>query len=98
MPWRIIEMGGRLKGSCKPQCPQPSLALGPSWTQTFGDWPDRYHPLLHVLTTDGCFYGDGMYRVAPRFNVKDLEKLFRHSVLYILLRKGKSTREFIGMI
>jgi hypothetical protein len=67
-------------------------------TQTFGDWPERYHPHLHVLATDGAFYGHGMFRVAPRFNLKDLENLFRHSVLSMLLRKGKITREFICMM
>jgi len=38
-----------------------------------------------VLVSDGCFY-------------KDLENLFRHSVLSMLLRKGKITREFIRMM
>lgn len=39
-----------------------------------------FNPHLHVLITDGCFYGDGMFKVAPRFHTKTLEKIFRHKV------------------
>jgi hypothetical protein len=67
-------------------------------TQTFGQWPDRYHPHLHVVATDGAFYGQGMFQVAHRFQLKDLEALFRHRVLSMLPRKGKITREFIRMM
>jgi hypothetical protein len=44
------------------------------------------------------FTGKGRFRVAPGFNLEDLEKLFRHSVLSMLLRKGKITREFVRMM
>jgi len=44
---------------------------------SFGDFLGR-HPHLHVLCTDGCFYGSGMFRVAPLFELKHLEELFRH--------------------
>jgi hypothetical protein len=64
-------------------------------TQTFGDLPDRYHPHLHVLATDGCFSGERLFRVAPRFNLKQLEKIFRYRVLKMLLDKGRITEEFI---
>jgi len=67
-------------------------------TQTFGDYPDRFHPHLHVLAPDGAFYGEGLFRVAPQFQLKDLEKLFRFKVLAMLLRKKKITREFIRML
>jgi hypothetical protein len=64
-------------------------------TQTFGDLSHRYHPHLHVLATAGCFYGGGLFRLAPRFNLKELEKLFRYRVLKMLLRKGRITEEFL---
>ena len=47
--------------------------------QSFGDFL-QFHPHLHVLCSDGCFYGEGMFRVAPRFETKQLEEVFRHKV------------------
>jgi len=35
-------------------------------TQLFGDFLG-FNPHLHVLGTGGCFYGEGMFRVAPQF-------------------------------
>jgi hypothetical protein len=42
---------------------------------SFGDFLG-WHPHLHVLCTDGCFCGNGMFRVAPRFELKHLEEIF----------------------
>ncbi|TET88422.1 MAG: hypothetical protein E3J46_05020 [Desulfobacteraceae bacterium] len=39
-----------------------------------------FNPHLHILCSDGCFYGEGMFRVAPRFETKQLEEIFRHNV------------------
>ena len=39
---------------------------------SFGDFLG-WHLHLHVLCTDGCFYGNGMFRVAPLLEVKHLE-------------------------
>ena len=47
--------------------------------QTFGDFLG-FNPHCHVLCTDGGFYRKGMFRVAPWFIPKDLEKLFRYKV------------------
>ena len=88
-----------LKTFLQAAVPEPgAVPAGVVSTQTFGDYPDRFHPHLHVLCPDGCFYGEGLFRVAPKFNVKDLEKLFRVKVLAMLLRKKKITREFIRML
>ena len=54
--------------------------------------------LLHVLASDGCFYGHGMFRVAPRFETKQLEEIFRHNVFKMLLSKGKITQELVDML
>ncbi len=43
--------------------------------QSFGDFLG-FNPHLHVLGTDGCFYGEGMFRVAPLFELKHLEEVF----------------------
>ena len=66
--------------------------------QSFGDFLG-FNPHLHILVTDGCFYGDdGMFRVSPPFELKKLEALFRHKVLRMLLNKGKITQEMIAML
>ena len=40
--------------------------------QSFGDFLG-FNPHCHILSTDSCFYGNGMFRVAPSFETKDLE-------------------------
>ena len=65
--------------------------------QTFGDFLG-FNPHLHVLCSDGCFYGEGMFRVAPRFTTKTLEEIFRHNVFKMLLSKGKITQDLINML
>ena len=65
--------------------------------QSFGDFLG-FNSHLHVLGTDGCFYGEGMFRGAPRFHRKDLEKIFRHKVFKMLLSKGKITQDLGNML
>jgi len=43
--------------------------------QSFGDF-QNFHPHLHVLATDGCFYNDDAFMVCPPPNTGDLEELF----------------------
>ena len=64
---------------------------------TFGDFLG-WHPHLHILCTDGCFYGNGMFRVAPLFEVKHLEEVFRYKVFKMLLKKEKITEELVQMV
>lgn len=64
---------------------------------TFGDFLG-WHPHLHILCTDGCFYGNGMFRVAPLFESKHLEAIFRHKVFKMLLSKGKITQDLVDMV
>jgi len=56
--------------------------------QSFGDF-QNFHPHLHVLATDGCFYGEGSFRVNPAPNPKDLEELFRYEIFKMLKAEGK---------
>ena len=65
--------------------------------QSFGDFLG-FNSHLHVLCSDGCFYGHGMFRVAPRFHTKDLEEIFRHKVFKMLLSKGKITQDLVNML
>jgi len=53
-------------------------------THSFGDFLG-WHPHLHVLITDGCFYGNGMFRQASIFELKYLEKIFLHKVFKVFL-------------
>jgi len=65
--------------------------------QSFGDFLG-FNSHLHVLASDGCFYGQGMFRVAPRFETKQLELIFRHNVFKMLLSKGKITQDLVNML
>jgi len=65
--------------------------------QSFGDFLG-FNPHLHILGTDGGFYGEGMFRVAPRFETKHLEEIFRHKVFKMLLSKGKITQDLVSML
>jgi hypothetical protein len=58
--------------------------------QSFGDFLG-FNPHLHILGTDGCFYGDGMFRVAPRFETKHLEETCPPS---LSLRRVSDSPEF----
>jgi len=63
--------------------------------QSFGDLLG-FNSHLHVLASDGCFNGQGMFRVAPRFETKQLEEIFRHKIFKMLLRKGKITQDLVN--
>ncbi len=39
-----------------------------------------------------------MFRVAPLFELKHLDEIFRHKVFNMLLSKGKITEELIDML
>ena len=65
--------------------------------QSFSDFLG-FNSHLHVLSMDGCFYGQGMFRVAPRFETKQLEEIFRHKVFKMLLSKGIITQDLVTML
>jgi len=73
--------------------------------QSFGDFLGS-NPHLHMLCRDGCFYGNGKFRVAPFFDLKALEEIFpakdgifnRHKVFKMLLSKGKITEDLVNML
>jgi len=65
--------------------------------QSFGDFLG-FNPHAHVLCTDGCFYGKGIFRVAQRLRPEALEEIFRHKVFKMLLCKGKITEDLVHML
>jgi hypothetical protein len=62
--------------------------------QTFGDFLG-FNSHLHVIATDGCFYGNGSFKACPRLNPKDLVGLFRYEVFKMLKSEGKINNVFI---
>ena len=62
---------------------------------TFGDF-QQFHCHLHVLVTDGCFYGNGLFMGIPKPAARDLEEAFRYEVLKMLKAEGKINDSVIG--
>jgi len=62
---------------------------------TFGSSPEKYHPHLHVLATDGLFRDTGTFYVMKDVDLKPLEELFRAEVFKFLKKEGKITDELI---
>jgi len=65
--------------------------------QSFGDFLG-FNPHCHILVTDGCFYGEGRFRVAPAFQARDIETVFRGKVFKMLLAEGKINEGIISML
>ena len=61
-----------------------SLILPKPLNLPFGDFLG-FNPQWHALVTDGCFYGKGMFRVAPLLDLKKLEAIFRQKVFKRIL-------------
>jgi hypothetical protein len=57
-----------------------------------------FHPNLHILVSDGCFYENGMFSASPAVDIKALEQIFRHKVLRVLLAKGKIIQGMISLL
>ena len=75
-----------------------------SGSETYGserDFPQGFHPHLHILVSDppeADFHGNGMFSVSPTADTKALEQIFRHKVLKMLLVKGKITHDMIMLM
>lgn len=62
---------------------------------TFGEYPDKFHPHIHVIATDGLFNDNGLFYVMRETDLKPLEDLFRAEVFNILKKEGKINGEII---
>ncbi len=49
--------------------------------QSFGDFLD-FHPHLHVISSDGCFYGEGSFMVSPTPRCNNLNLLTLHTFVF----------------
>jgi hypothetical protein len=58
----------------------------------------NFHPHLHVMVTDGGFTPDGAFHPLPTMSLAPIERLFRHRVFGMLLRKGLLTPERIKLM
>lgn len=58
--------------------------------QSFVDF-QNFHPHLHILATDACFYNDDAFMVCPPPDTGELEMLFRYEVFKMLKAEGKIT-------
>ncbi len=56
--------------------------------QTFVDFLD-FHPHLHIISSDECFYDESSFIVSLVPNTKDLEDAFKHKVFNMLKAEGK---------
>jgi len=90
--WESLKAYFRLVSRDSTAVPGAAVAI-----QTFGDFLG-FNSHLHVLISDGCFHESGMLTVAPAIDTRTLERLFRHQVLRMLLKKGKITREMISLL
>lgn len=66
--------------------------------QTFGEYPDRFHPHIHALVSDGLFTQTGTFYVMPEVHLKFLEEIFRAKVLAMLREEGKIGDDAIGRL
>jgi len=62
---------------------------------TFGEYPDKFHPHLHAIVTDGLFRDTGTFYVMRDVDISPLENLFRAEVFRFLKKEGKITTELI---
>jgi len=67
---------GFFKGASTEEGAVPGAVIA---IQSFGDFLG-FNLHLHILCSDSCFYGKGIFRVAPRFETKPLEEVFKHRV------------------
>ncbi len=64
--------------------------------QTFGNYPDRFHPHLHCIVSNGLFKDNGTFYVMPNVDLKPLEEIFRAKVFKMLKEQEKITEELIN--
>ncbi len=80
--WRILSQ--YLKESVSVSDGKPGVIIS---VQTFGDYIN-FNPHLHIIATDGCFYGDGEFMIGRTPIASDLEKVFQTEILNMLTEEG----------
>lgn len=90
--WETLKEWHQIIGNKPEGVPGAAVAI-----QTFGDFLG-FNPHCHVLVTDGCFYGEGTFKVAPPIQAKELKTVFRAKVFRLLLTAGKINDGLITML
>ena len=62
---------------------------------TFGDYPEKFHPHIHAIASDGLFRSTGTFYVMPDVDLKPLEEIFRAKVFGMLKEEGKIDDDII---
>ena len=81
--WKVLSAYLKQSAAFDDAVPGGAIAV-----HTFGDFL-QFNPHLHIIATDGCFSGNGVFTVDHDSVGKDLEDLFRHEVLKMLKAEGK---------
>jgi hypothetical protein len=65
---------------------------------TFGNSPNKFHPHVHLIATDGLFAGTCTFYVMRDIDLKPLEEIFRAKILKMLQKEGKIDQELISKL
>ena len=57
--------------------------------RAFGDYPEKFHPHIHAIVSDGLFLKTGAFYVMPDVGLKPLEEIFRPKVFTMLKEERK---------
>jgi len=87
--WNVIKKYLQSSTPDNDAVPGASIAV-----QTYGDFLN-FNPHLHAIVSDGCFFKDGDFHMAPGFMLEDLEKIFQYEVFKMLKKEGKITEAVI---
>ncbi len=62
---------------------------------TFGDYPEKFHPHIHAIVSDGLFLKTGAFYVMPDVDLNPLEEIFRAKVFNMLKEEGEIDDDII---
>ena len=83
--WKVLS--DYIKQSVPVGNPMPGAVIS---VQTFGEFLN-FNPHLHIIATNGCFYGNGEFMTGLEPDAKDLEVPFAMEVLICLKKREKLT-------
>ena len=63
---------------------------------TFGDYPERFHPHIHAIVSDGLFHKRSTFYVMPDADLKPMEEIFRANVFEMLKKEDKIDDDLIN--
>ncbi|MBU2509958.1 transposase zinc-binding domain-containing protein [bacterium] len=65
---------------------------------TFGEYPEKFHPHIHAIVTDGLFTDTGLFHVMKRVDLKPLEEFFWAEVFKFLKKEGKINDDLVNKL